>query len=133
LIEDNHWDAETGELASKGIWVDGKTPSMSESPLLADIETFFAHTYEPTGPFGAKGLGEAAKNPAIAAFNNAVYNAIGVRLYEVPITPEKVLAALAQRDAANALSTNRRAKSKKGTPAEPAALARKGDMEPAGE
>ena len=95
LIEDNHWDPETGELASKGFWVDGKTPSVSESPLLDDIETHFAHTFEPTGPFGAKGLGEAAKNPAIAAFANAIHNATGVRFYEVPITPEKVLAALA--------------------------------------
>lgn len=95
LVEDNHWDPETGELASRGFWVDCKTPSMSESPLLDDIETYFAHTFEPTGPFGAKGLGEAAKNPAIAAFANAIYNAIGVRFYEVPITPEKVLAALA--------------------------------------
>jgi xanthine dehydrogenase molybdenum-binding subunit len=101
LIEDNHWDPETGELASKGFWVDGKTPSITESPLVADVETYFAHTYEPTGPFGAKGLGEAAKNPAIAAFANAVYNAVGVRFYEVPITPEKVLAALAETGAAD--------------------------------
>lgn len=99
LIEDNHWDPETGELASKGFWVDGKTPSISESPLADDIETHFAHTYEPTGPFGAKGIGEAAKNPAIAAFANAVYNAIGIRFYEVPITPEKVLTALAKQNA----------------------------------
>jgi xanthine dehydrogenase molybdenum-binding subunit len=106
LIEDNHWDPETGELASKGFWVDGKTPSMSESPLLDDIETHFAHTFEPTGPFGAKGLGEAASNPAIAAFANAIHNATGVRFYEVPITPEKVLAALAAstRPAATAKS-----------------------------
>lgn len=99
LIEDNHWNPETGELASKGFWVDGKTPSITESPLADEIQTHFAHTYEPTGPFGAKGLGEAAKNPAIAAFANAVYNALGIRFYEVPITPEKVLAALARQDA----------------------------------
>ncbi len=99
LIEDNHWDPVTGELASKGFWVDGKTPSMTESPLAADIMTHFAHTHEPTGPFGAKGLGEAAKNPAIAAFANAVHNALGIRFYEVPITPEKVLAALAGQEA----------------------------------
>ena len=99
LTEDNQWDPVTGELASKGFWVDGKTPSISESPLVADIATHFAHTYEPTGPFGAKGLGEAAKNPAAAAFANAVYNALGIRFYELPITPEKVLAALAEQAA----------------------------------
>ncbi|MFZ0694853.1 MAG: molybdopterin cofactor-binding domain-containing protein [Alphaproteobacteria bacterium] len=97
LFEDNHWDPATGELASKGFWVDSKTPSVSESPLIDNIETYFAHTYEPTGPFGAKGLGEAAKNPAIAAFANAIYNATGVRFYEVPITPAKVLAGLAAK------------------------------------
>jgi xanthine dehydrogenase molybdenum-binding subunit len=98
LVEDSQWDLETGELTCKGFWVDSKTPSISESPLIENIETFFANTYEPTGPFGAKGLGEAAKNPAIAAFTNAIYNAIGIRFYEVPITPDKVLAALAVSD-----------------------------------
>src|SRR5690606_29669587 len=39
LIEDNHWDPVTGELASKGFWVDGKTPSISESPLADEIMT----------------------------------------------------------------------------------------------
>ncbi len=107
LIEDNHWDPETGELASKGFWVDGKTPSVSESPLLDDIETHFAHTFEPTGPFGAKGLGEAASNPAIAAFANAVHNALGIRFYEVPITPEKVLAALAAKQGAGATAKSK--------------------------
>jgi len=57
----------------------------------------FASTYEPTGPFGAKGLGEAASNPVVAAVANAIYNAIGVRFYEIPITPEKILKALRER------------------------------------
>lgn len=97
LVEDNHWDRQTGELASKGFWVDGKTPSMSETPLLDKLHTDFAHTYEPTGPFGAKGLGEAALNPAIAAYSNAIYNALGIRFREVPITPEKIRAALSEK------------------------------------
>lgn len=99
LIEDNHWDAKTGELMSKGFWIDGKTPSVSESPLLENIHTFFANTYEPSGPFGAKGLGEAATNPCAAAYAAALYNALGVRFYEVPVTPEKVLAALSKEGA----------------------------------
>ena len=100
LIEDNHWDSETGELSSKGFWIDSKTPSVSESPLLENIDTFFADTYEPTGPFGAKGLGEASTNPCTAAFANALYNALGVRFYELPVTPEKILAALSEKKAA---------------------------------
>jgi xanthine dehydrogenase molybdenum-binding subunit len=94
LIEDAQWNAETGELASKGFWVDGKVPAMSESPPLDGIDTFFANTWEPTGPFGAKGIGEAATNPCAAAYANALANALGIRLRELPITPEKIVAAL---------------------------------------
>jgi xanthine dehydrogenase molybdenum-binding subunit len=93
LYEDNVWD-ERGQVASRGYWIDAKTPAISESPLLEGITTYFAHTYEPTGPLGAKGIGEAAANPVAAAYANAIYNAIGVRFYELPITPEKILAAL---------------------------------------
>jgi xanthine dehydrogenase molybdenum-binding subunit len=56
---------------------------------------------EPTGPFGAKGIGEAALNPTAAAVANAVYDAIGIRFHEIPITPEKVLAALKRREKRN--------------------------------
>ncbi len=96
LYESNTWDAE-GQLTSRGYWIDAKTPAIAESPLLADLRTHFAHTYEPTGPLGAKGIGEAATNPVAAAYANAVANAIGVRFYELPITPEKIVAALEGR------------------------------------
>ncbi|WP_425058283.1 hypothetical protein SCACP_29280 [Sporomusa carbonis] len=49
---------------------------------------------EQTGPFGAKGVGEPTLIPTAAAIANAVYNAIGVRFTELPITPERVLAKL---------------------------------------
>lgn len=97
LTEDSRWDSETGELLSKGFWVDGKTPSMTEMPLLENTHVDFANTYEPTGPFGAKGLGEAAKNPTAGAYANAIYNALGIRFREMPITPDKILAALAEK------------------------------------
>ena len=54
----------------------------------------FAESYEPTGPFGAKGLGELGTDPTAAAIGNAIYDAVGVRITTLPITPEKVLAAL---------------------------------------
>ena len=97
LIEDNQWDPDTGQLASRGYWGDGKTPAISESPLLEEIETYFADTYEPSGPFGAKGIGEAATNPCAAAYANALYNALGIRFRELPITPERIVAALQRR------------------------------------
>ncbi len=99
-IEDNQWDKD-GQLLSKGYWVDAKTPGISETPLLEDISIHFADTYEPSGPWGAKGIGEAAMNPVAAAYANAIYNAIGVRFYELPITPEKILAALDEWRMAN--------------------------------
>ncbi|MCX8067407.1 MAG: molybdopterin-dependent oxidoreductase, partial [Anaerolineae bacterium] len=94
LYEDNLWDRE-GRALSRGFMVDAKIPGVQESPTLENLITHFAHTYEPTGPLGAKGIGEAASNPVAAAYANAIYNAIGVRFYELPITPEKILKALA--------------------------------------
>jgi xanthine dehydrogenase molybdenum-binding subunit len=93
LLENNEWDA-NGQLRSKGYMVDCKVPGISESPCLGGLTTHFADTYEPSGPFGAKGIGEAATNPVAAAYANAICNAVGVRFYELPITPEKILAAL---------------------------------------
>ena len=61
------------------------------------VDTFFADTWEPTGPFGAKGIGEGATNPVASAVYNAVYNAVGVRIFTMPITPEKILEVLAEK------------------------------------
>lgn len=49
---------------------------------------------EPTGPYGAKGIGEPALLPTAPAILNAIADAIGVRLTDLPATPEKILAAL---------------------------------------
>lgn len=77
-------------LPSKGFWVDGKTPAISQAPMNANIVTHFSDTYEPSGPFGAKGIGEAATNPCAAAYANALYNALGIRFTALPITAEKI-------------------------------------------
>jgi len=76
-----------------------QTPSFSEYliPTSRDIPTTKAIILESgtgVGPFGAKGIGEPALTPAAPAVANAVANAIGVRIHELPLTPEKVLAAL---------------------------------------
>lgn len=59
-----------------------------------EIHPYIVEELEKTGPFGAKGVGEPALIPTAAAITNAVYNAIGVRFTELPITPEKILARL---------------------------------------
>jgi 4-hydroxybenzoyl-CoA reductase alpha subunit len=51
-------------------------------------------TYEPEGPYGAKEAGEGLTIPTGAAIANAIYNAVGVRIKDMPITPEKILRAL---------------------------------------
>lgn len=50
----------------------------------------FADSYEPTGPFGAKSVGEVVTNTPCPAIADAVYNAVGIRVRDLPITPEKV-------------------------------------------
>jgi len=96
LVEGCFWDKD-GQLTSRGFPIDGKTPAIDESPRIENLQTYFAETYEPTGPFGAKGIGEAAMNPVAAAYGNAIANAIGIRFTELPITPEKIVAALAEQ------------------------------------
>jgi xanthine dehydrogenase molybdenum-binding subunit len=59
-----------------------------------NIEPVVVETNDPYGPFGAKGIGEPGLVPTAPAIANAIYDAVGVRIKELPITPEKVLAAL---------------------------------------
>jgi xanthine dehydrogenase molybdenum-binding subunit len=61
------------------------------------MEAVIVEPIEPTGPFGAKGIGEPACVPTAPAIANAVYDAIGIRIKDLPITPEKILAALKQK------------------------------------
>ncbi len=62
------------------------------------IQPVIIEPNEPTGPFGAKGIGEPACVPTAPAIANAVYDAIGVRIKDLPITPEKVLAAIKEME-----------------------------------
>jgi xanthine dehydrogenase molybdenum-binding subunit len=61
------------------------------------IELEFVETDDRFGPFGGKGVGEPGLVPTAPAIANAIYDAVGVRIHDLPITPEKVLAALKQR------------------------------------
>ena len=61
---------------------------------LPEIETFLIETNHEEGPFGAKGVGEPAAAPTAPAIANAIFDAVGVRIKDLPITPQKILAAL---------------------------------------
>jgi len=68
-----------------------KSPTTME---MCDVKTYLIEDPDPNGPFGAKEVGQGPLLPVPPAVANAVYNAVGVRIDEVPITPEKVLKAL---------------------------------------
>ncbi len=61
------------------------------------IDAPVLETYDEDGPFGAKGIGEPGCVPTAPAIANAIYDAVGVRINELPITPEKVLAAIREK------------------------------------
>jgi hypothetical protein len=70
-------------------------PTAAETP---PIESILVETHEPTGPFGAKSVAEVPTNTVPPALSNAVKDAVGVRVTEMPITAEKIRAKLADRD-----------------------------------
>ena len=68
-----------------------KSPTTLEMP---DIVTYIVEEPDPNGPYGAKEVGQGPLLPIMPAVANAVFDAVGVRVDEVPVTPEKVLKAL---------------------------------------
>jgi CO/xanthine dehydrogenase Mo-binding subunit len=75
--------------------LDYKSPTTLE---MCDVVTYLIEEPDPNGPFGAKEVGQGPLLPVPPAIANAVYDAVGVRIDEVPITPEKVLKALKDRE-----------------------------------
>jgi CO/xanthine dehydrogenase Mo-binding subunit len=94
---------ENGRLMN-GNFADYNMPTSDAVPMLrSDI----VESNDPNGPYGAKGASETAILPGAPAIANAVFDAIGVRITDLPITPEKVLAGLrAQREAAQEGATH---------------------------
>jgi 4-hydroxybenzoyl-CoA reductase alpha subunit len=90
LLEDTLFDAK-GRLLNPNLH-DYLIPTMYEIP---EIHTAAVESFEPNGPFGAKEVGEGSLLPVLGAIANAIYDACGVRVTELPITPEKILRGLA--------------------------------------
>ena len=61
---------------------------------IPELDSLIVESHEPTGPFGAKGVGEGSMVCVASAIANAIYNAIGIRMKELCITPEKILKGL---------------------------------------
>ena len=64
------------------------------APDMPKMEILIVEEPDPTGPFGAKGLAEPANVPTAPAILNAIYDAVGVRINDLPATPDKVLKAM---------------------------------------
>ncbi len=75
-------------------FLDYKIPSALDLPM---IETALVESPAVIGPFGAKGVGEPPVVPVPAAIANAIFNAVGVRITSLPITPEKLLRAIHEK------------------------------------
>jgi xanthine dehydrogenase molybdenum-binding subunit len=86
-------DAETGRVLTD----DFDTYKIASALDMPDLEVILLEQPEPTGPFGAKGVGEPGCVNQAPAIANAIYDAVGVRIWSLPITPEKVLEALERK------------------------------------
>ncbi len=75
-------------------FLDYKIPSAIEMP---EVEVIIVESNDPEGPFGAKEAGEGPLLPILPSSANAVTDAVGVRLYELPLSPDRVLAALEKK------------------------------------
>jgi len=91
LMEDRVIDPNTGKVLTTNFH-EYKVPTMMNKP---DIKVIIVSEGDTRiSAVGAKGIGEPAMIPTAAAIANAIYNAIGVRLHSLPMTPDKVLDAL---------------------------------------
>lgn len=92
LMED--FQVEGGQPVNPN-WLDYKLPSTQDMPQL---EAILVETENPSGPYGAKGLGEMVQLATEPAIANAICDAVGVRIPTLPITPEKVLNAILAKE-----------------------------------
>ena len=82
---------DNGQLINPNL-IDYVLPSLGDMPPV--IESIAIETPDPNGPFGAKGIGESGLIPVAPAIANAIYDAVGVRIKDLPIKAEKIFLAL---------------------------------------
>ena len=77
-------------------FLDYRMPTCLDVPM---IDTVIVEVPHPEHPFGVRGVGEASIAPPPAAIANAIHDAVGVRLHELPMRPDRVLAACLKKEA----------------------------------
>jgi xanthine dehydrogenase YagR molybdenum-binding subunit len=93
LHEDLVYDRRSGSALTAGYY-GARVATHRDAP---EIDVMFLESDDGLGPFGAKSMGESSKVPAPAAVANAVFNAIGRRMKDLPITRDKIVAAMEVR------------------------------------
>ena len=83
-----------GQLFNPNL-IDYRLPTLRHLPN--EFHTILIENHNGPGPFGSKGMGEGGLLPVAPAIGNALDNAVGVRVYDLPLTPEKVWRALKER------------------------------------
>jgi hypothetical protein len=94
MEEMSYRDATRGVVHRHPSLLEYKSPTTLE---MCDIETYLVGEPDPNGPFGAKEVGQGPLLPIMPAVANAIYDAVGVRVDEVPCSPPKVLRALKEK------------------------------------
>jgi CO/xanthine dehydrogenase Mo-binding subunit len=93
LHEEYAYDSE-GRLRNATL-LDYRMPTILDVPM---IETIIVEVHNPDHPYGVRGVGEVPIVPPPAAIANAIHDAVGVRLHDLPMSPAKVCAAILARD-----------------------------------
>lgn len=89
-----------GQILCKNL-LDYKISAITDMP---DIIPVIVEEEDPNGPYGAKSVGESSINPVVGAICNAIYDAVGVRITRLPVTPESLLKAIKAKEIARATS-----------------------------
>ena len=89
-LSEGYFYREDGSMANAS-FLDYRMPTALDLPL---VETVLVEVANPASPHGIRGVGEVPLVPPMAAIANAIYDAVGVRLGELPMSPDKVIVAL---------------------------------------
>ena len=92
----SHTLSERLEISPQGVVLNAnfRRYNIFTSKDIPQIKSIIVPSYEPDGPYGAKSVSEIGINGPLPSIANAIYDAVGIRLYEPPFTPDKVLRAL---------------------------------------
>ena len=96
-LNEEYFFNDKGQMANSS-FLDYRMPTSLDLPM---IDTTIVEVPSPSHPFGARGVGEVSIVPPMAAISNAIYNAVGVRMDKLPMSPANILDALWKKEDGN--------------------------------